>query len=176
MKKVLVIASVCLIMAACGGNQNEQSAEEKPQEEVVSTVTEEPAVVGNYGEEITEEGAISAEELLAKMDGVDSLQVKVSSEILATCKMKGCWMKVEVPGEEEMRVTFKDYGFFVPKEGAEGKAVVMEGIAKKVTTDVETLKHFAKDAGKSEEEIAAITEPKDEITFVATGVIIKDTE
>ncbi|MBL6444744.1 DUF4920 domain-containing protein [Fulvivirga sp. 29W222] len=163
-------------MAACSGNQNQQNEQEQPQPQEEVAVAEELVVAGNYGEEIHEEGAISAEELLTKMEGVDSMQVKVTSEILATCKMKGCWMNVEVPGEDKMRVTFKDYGFFVPKEGAEGKTVVMEGYAKKVTTDVETLKHFAKDAGKSAEEIAAITEPKDEITFVASGVIIKDAE
>jgi hypothetical protein len=75
-----------------------------------------------------------------------------------------------------MRVTFKDYGFFVPKEGMEGKEVVFEGVAKRKVTDVDMLKHFAEDAGKSQEEIDAITEPKVELTFVANGVIIKEKE
>ena len=38
---------------------------------------------------------------------------------------------------------------------------------------VEHLKHYAQDAGKSKEEIAKITEPKDELTFIADGVIVK---
>ena len=35
-------------------------------------------------------------------------------------------------------------------------------------------KHYAEDAGKSEEEIAAINEPEYDINFIADGVIIKD--
>lgn len=54
----------------------------------------------------------------------------------------------------------------------EGKTALMKGYAKRVLTDVETLKHFAKDAGKSTEEIEAITLPKEEITFKASGVVI----
>jgi hypothetical protein len=77
---------------------------------------------------------------------------------------------------DTLRITFKDYGFFVPKSGMEGKEVVFAGIAKNDVTSVETLQHFAKDGGASEEEIATITEPKSEINFVASGVLIKGVE
>jgi hypothetical protein len=39
---------------------------------------------------------------------------------------------------------------------------------------VETLKLYAKDDGKTEEEIKAITEPGKSYTFVARGVIISE--
>lgn len=188
MKKIISVVVLSLMFGACG-NQNSREevneAEKVAVEEEVAveekvaveeTVEKEVKLTGNFGEEITEEGAISTEDMLSQLRTADSVKVKVSSEILATCKMKGCWMNVDMPGEDKMRVTFKDYAFFVPKEGVEGKEVIMEGYAKKVTTDVETLKHFAKDAGKPQEEIDAITEPKDEVTFVASGVIIKDSE
>jgi hypothetical protein len=71
-----------------------------------------------------------------------------------------------------LRVTFKDYGFFVPKDAA-GKQAVVQGIAKIEETSVADLKEYAKDAGKSTEEIEAIKEPKKELVFEATGVIIK---
>ena len=48
----------------------------------------------------------------------------------------------------------------------EGKAFVKE-------TSVEELKHYAEDAGKSKEEIAKITEPKLEMSFEASGVLMK---
>jgi hypothetical protein len=41
------------------------------------------------------------------------------------------------------------------------------------TTTVAQLRHYAEDAGKSKEEIAKITEPKIELTFMADGVIVK---
>ena len=75
-------------------------------------------------------------------------------------------------GQEEMRVKFKDYGFFVPVDCG-GSEAVFEGTATVTETSVADLQHYAQDAGASEEEIAAITEPKQEITFLANGVAIK---
>jgi hypothetical protein len=90
----------------------------------------------------------------------------------SVCQVKGCWMKVKLDNGETMRVMFKDYGFFVPKDIA-GKTVVFEGEAQKKMVPVEHLQHYAKDAGQSQEEIAKITEPKQELTFIADGVIVK---
>ncbi len=73
---------------------------------------------------------------------------------------------------QEVRVTFKDYGFFVPQDIA-GKKAIIEGVLKKEITDVATLKHFAVDEGKTPEEIAAITKPEEKFVFVAHGVIIE---
>ena len=81
-------------------------------------------------------------------------------------------MSVALPGGNTMRVTFRDYGFFVPTSGAEGKQTIFEGTLRKSVTSVESLRHYAEDAGKSTEEINAITEPREELTFVADGVLI----
>jgi hypothetical protein len=77
------------------------------------------------------------------------------------------------PGVPEMRVTFKDYAFFMPKDLA-GKHVVVDGYAYVETTTVEELRHYAQDAGKSKEEINAITQPKREVSFEAAGVLVTD--
>ena len=90
--------------------------------------------------------------------------------------MKGCWMTVKTGETETMRVTFQDYGFFVPKDSVSGRNTIFEGKAFKSVTSVEMLKHYAQDEGKSSDEIKAITEPKEEYTFVATGVLIEETE
>ncbi len=125
-----------------------------------------------YGEAIDSKKSVSAREISNLLTSVDSLDVKLSGTILKTCAAKGCWMKVDTGNGESMRVTFKDYGFFVPKEGVEGKTAVLQGRAYKTITAIEDLRHFAKDGGASEEELAKITEPKSEITFVAEGVLI----
>ena len=70
-----------------------------------------------------------------------------------------------------MFVKFKDYGFFMPKDIA-GKRVVMDGYAFKEITPVDELRHYAEDEGKSPEEIAAIVEPKEELKFLAKGVLL----
>lgn len=133
-------------------------------------------LVGKYGDEITEKSTISTEEMVAMLSESDSVTVKVKGEITATCAMKGCWMNLVMPNGEEMRVTFKYYGFFVPKEGMEGNLAIIDGVVTRTVTDVATLQHYAQDAGKSEAEILAITEDKEELAFVANGVIIYDIE
>ncbi|MEZ4900456.1 MAG: DUF4920 domain-containing protein [Spirosomataceae bacterium] len=127
---------------------------------------------GYFGKKINDKKALAAAELPAKMGGQEKIATKVVGTVESVCQAKGCWMKVKTTDGQTMRVSFKDYGFFVPKDIA-GKTVVFEGEAVKKTTPVSELRHYAEDAGKSKEEIAKITEPKNELTFVADGVIVK---
>lgn len=125
-----------------------------------------------HGKKISEKGAIPATQLVTKMGGKDKMPAKVEGTVEDVCKMKGCWMKVKTGDGQVMRVSFKDYGFFVPKDIV-GKTVVLEGTAETTTTPVAELRHYAEDAGKSKEEIEKITEPEKALTFVADGVIVK---
>ena len=126
----------------------------------------------SFGKKINEKSAIAAAQLPDKMGAKESMNAKVTGTVESVCQAKGCWMKVKMDNGETMRVTFKDYGFFVPKDIA-GKTVVVEGVAEKKTTPVAELRHYAEDAGKSKEEIAKITDPNNELAFVADGVIVK---
>ena len=80
--------------------------------------------------------------------------------ITQTCAKKGCWMDVKMAEGDTMMVRFKDYGFFVPKEGTEDLRTVMHGTAKMDTISVDLLRHYAEDAGDTEYEIMQITEPR----------------
>ena len=131
----------------------------------------EEKATGSFGAHIDEHGAMAAADLLKQLESKDSVVGKVTAPITAACQKKGCWMTVDLGGTE-MRVTFKDYGFFVPKNSS-GHTATMEGVARKEEISVATLKHYAEDAGKSKAEIAAITKPETEYSFEATGVIIK---
>lgn len=132
-----------------------------------------PVEYASYGDAITVDNAISMAEFEKATAGADSLSVKVRTEIQQSCAKKGCWMDVKLADGSSMMVRFRDYAFFVPTSGLEGKEVVMQGRAKKDVTSVAMLRHYAEDAGKSKEEIAAITEPKTAWTFEADGVLIK---
>ena len=125
-----------------------------------------------YGEAIPTESALDLASLNERVQDKDSVLLTMKGTIEKTCAAKGCWMSVQDANGMTTRITFKDYGFFVPTEGAEGKEVVFSGVAKRKITDIATLRHFAEDAGKSQEEIAAIVTPKEEIEFVAKGVVI----
>lgn len=131
---------------------------------------QEPA---HFGEEISEKGALLPADFLKTMDGKTETETKVKAKITNVCQMKGCWMTLDMGNGEEVMVRFKDYGFFVPKDAA-GKTAVVKGKAFIDNISVETLRHYAEDAGKSKEEINAITEPEQRLSFTAEGVIIQE--
>jgi hypothetical protein len=87
------------------------------------------------------------------------------------CAKKGCWLKLELNDKETAMVKMKDYAFFLPV-AAKGKTVVIDGEVLKKTISVAEQKHYAEDAKKSKEEIAAITEPKEEIRVTAKGIVV----
>ena len=84
------------------------------------------------------------------------------------CERKGCWMefKASADADQSVRVTFKDYGFFVPLD-AKGMKVRAEGVT--------TVKKLSKaEADHLEEEGAKLKRNEDgsaiEVSFVASGV------
>lgn len=143
-----------------------------PNREAADRSAPEAASAQFLGATIAPEGALPAGQLPQLLAGQDSVQVKLVGTVLESCRNKGCWMKVEVPGAEPIRVTFKDYGFFVPK-GMHGETAIVEGVAYADTVSVADLRHFAQDAGKPADEIAEITAPERTYTLVAKGVIIR---
>lgn len=125
-----------------------------------------------FGAKFEPKNVVAAAEVKNLLKDKDSVNVMVEGKINECCQKKGCWMTVDIGNNETMHVSFKDYEFFVPKD-AGGKTTVLNGVLKKTVMSVEELQHYAKDAGKSDSEIAEITEPVEEIEFVADGVIIK---
>ena len=127
-----------------------------------------------FGGEVPAEGkAVNLKQAIADLEQGKKGFVKIQGQITEVCQAKGCWM-ILVDGDTYARVTFEDYGFFVPKEGAEGKTAIINGEAFFDTLSVELLQHYAEDAGKSSEEILSITEPEYVVAFTADGVIIQD--
>lgn len=125
-----------------------------------------------YGAKIDDTGAIPVNDLVTKMQGKPEMEIKIIGNVDEVCQVKGCWMTIVKEDGSSMRVTFKDYGFFVPKDIA-GKTAVLKGKAYTKVTTVAELQHYAEDGGKSKEEIEKITEDKKELAFEAEGVIIR---
>lgn len=124
-----------------------------------------------YGEEFEIGEPMTLADLVAKSESGELDGIQVKGKINGVCKKKGCWMTL-ADGENEMRVTFFDYGFFVPLD-CEEKTATLKGVASLDTISVEVLQHYAEDAGQSADEIAAITEPEFELVFEATGAFLE---
>jgi len=163
--KILLIALVTSL-AAC------QKTGVVSQKTTYELVGEAKSVPGNYGDVVKEAGVVTPAILLQKVEISGTFTGKVSGQIKEVCTSKGCWFVMELPNGSSMRVTFKDYGFFIPTN-SQGFPITIDGIATLTETDVKTLRHYAEDQGKSKEEVEAITAPKKEITFEASGALIK---
>lgn len=138
----------------------------------MSAWAQKPAYEGaSLGAGVKPGEALEVAAIAKKLDKQTEAPMKITGEVVEVCKKKGCWMTLKTAEGEPMRVTFKDYAFFMPLD-IEGKTVVLDGLARQQTISMEKLRHYAEDAKKSPEEIAKITGPKDEIAYEATGVVI----
>lgn len=164
MKYIIPIFSV-LLLAACGGQTSTENHEEATADTVATNT-------GWFGEEFEVTETVTPAEVARLMNDSSTNEFIVEGTIQECCQKKGCWMKVDMGNGESMRVSFKDYGFFVPLD-AGGRTMTMKGVAMYDTIPVDYLKHLAEDANATQEEIDAITEPELALTFEATGVLIK---
>jgi hypothetical protein len=164
MKKVFALLLLATIALACKTENKTEQVVEESQE----------IAFASFGDKIEADGAMSASEMAERYESLnvgDTITTKVSAKINEVCSKKGCWMKLDLGNEQEIMVTFKDYGFFMPLN-AEGE-VIINGKAFVSETSVDDLRHYAEDAGKSAEEIEAITEAEKTFAFEADGVLLK---
>jgi hypothetical protein len=108
--------------------------------------------------------------LLAKPQPHDGKTVRVEGQVRKACQKKGCWMELATGDKGAgVRVTFKDYGFFVPVDAAGSQARV-EGVVKVSELSEAMASHY-------EGEGAIVPRGADgkprEVQLVATGVELR---
>lgn len=168
MKTTLITLGLSVFfLGACGSK--EENKEEKKEETAKEEVSEEVTV---YGEEFSEEGAMSPSEFLTAFQGKDSMQVTIKGNVAEVCKKKGCWMTMDLGNDQSMRISY-DYKFLMPLD-CDGLPITINGMAYVDTISVADQVHYLEDAKASAEEIAAITEPQVNISFLAKGVILRN--
>ncbi|WP_282080137.1 DUF4920 domain-containing protein [Aquimarina algiphila] len=168
MKKNILFFAVLLLLMSCNLSNNGQNT--------FSIAEIDSKNYESYGGKVSSENIHNkksiAEQYKTLKEG-DTVTIAFSSTVNNVCKAKGCWMKVTLGDDKETMVKFKDYGFFVPKD-IENDTVIVQGKAYVSEVSVEEQRHFASDAGKTDEEIASITTPKKTYSFIADGVLIKN--
>jgi hypothetical protein len=164
MKLFNIFLVFLLLTAAC---KDAKTNKEEPLQE------EEPTFAA-AGAPISE-GSVFSElemsEVYSELQPGDTVTTRFEAEVASVCQMKGCWMRVEIPGEETVMVRFKDYGFFVPKDIA-GKRVMVEGKAFVSEVGEDERRHMAEDAGKPDSLVAKISGSEMQKGFEASGVRI----
>ena len=92
--------------------------------------------------------------------------VLVEARIAKVCQKKGCFF-VAQHGADTVRVTFANYGFFIPTDSG-GKTVTLAGTFSREPVDQAKAEHLAEDLGEPPPE----TVPAFEYAIVATSVSI----
>lgn len=139
---------------------------------VQAAAAQQPASKGKtFGQAFSPGSLVAAQDLPRLLGKKDSLSLQVSGKVRDVCQVKGCWMDIALADNTVMKVRFKDYAFFMPKD-LKGKTVILQGIARQEIVSVADQRHYAKDAGKSQEVIQAITKPKQSFTYTASGVLV----
>ncbi|MEM6735811.1 MAG: DUF4920 domain-containing protein [Bacteroidota bacterium] len=133
-----------LLITTCGAKKNEYDS---------------------FGEVITNRGAIDTETLINEIDD-QSQTFKVKGKIEAVCQKRGCWLTLKNDRNVNIQVTFKDYGFFIPKD-VTGNEVIIKGTASKELLEEDLAKHYANDSGAPYD-----TTMRSVITFIADGILV----
>jgi hypothetical protein len=122
-----------------------------------------------YGAPIAKKNPTTLAAAVKRLESSPKAAVQVESKVEKICVVKGCWLALTDAANADIRVTFKDYAFFVPASLV-GKTVIVEGVMEKVTMSLEETKHYVKDAGGDP---ATVTKPRVEYRIVASGVEVK---
>ncbi len=151
------------------------ACQSKGQEAEKQRGTNDEIAYAYFGAKIGDDNVMTTKQLADQYKSMkvgDTINIKVAAKVIEVCQAKGCWMSLNLDNGDEAMVKFKDYGFFMPKDIA-GKEVIINGKAFVNEVPVNEQRHYAEDAGKSKEEIAAISQPKKTYSIEADGVLIK---
>ena len=145
---------------SCDGKHSEAAARTSPAGSL------KPGVVLVRGEPLPRnQAAQPLSAVLSKPE--DGKTVLVDGVVRRACSQMGCWMElVPAEGGAGMRVTFKDYGFFVPTDSAGAKARVA-GSLKISELSAAQSEHLRAEGGS----MAAGAQR--EVRLVATGVELR---
>jgi hypothetical protein len=147
-----------VLLTACGTNN-----------EIVETI--EIKAFGPF--EVDDSKAISTQEMLRQFKAENGDQeFTFEGKITEVCSNAGCWVNIDRGNGETFMVRFKDH-FTIPLNTKIGSTAYLHGLAYMDTVQVEDLKHFAQDAGKSEAEIEKIKKPEYSFNFEADGILFK---
>ncbi len=127
---------------------------------------------GHFGAPFAEkkETRIALDKVLADATKFETKTVQVTGKVSKVCRKKGCWfvLKSDAKPDQTVRITMKDYGFFVPTD-CEGKEAVVEGTFQSKVVSEKMRKHLAEDEGKDP---TAVKGDVKEYRLVATGASI----
>lgn len=130
-----------------------------------------PRAAERFGAPIT--GTRKAEAVAAVLGSPEQFQGRpllVEGHVRRACSRRGCWMELAEGADPKLpgcRVTFKDYGFFVPTDSA-GASARVEAQLELATVSPANVDHLEREGGSFANK--ASDGSAREVRLIATGV------
>ena len=124
------------------------------------------APAGVFGAGVKLQKALRLRDVAKKLDAVKGKTIRIDGLLRDVCRKKGCWVVLK-DGKHEVRVKFKDYAFFVPRD-ATGRRAILQGVLSTKTISEALAKHYAEEGGNPAA-AKTIKGPQTVLSFMATG-------
>ena len=115
---------------------------------------------------VSAESAMPLGDLVAAGEEYLGREITLTTRVAKVCRKKGCFF-IARDGDAVARITFRDYGFFIPTDSA-GKEVLLNGTFERREITEAQAKHYRKDLGEAPAEAGGGSE----YHIVATAIRI----
>ncbi|HEY0711048.1 MAG TPA: DUF4920 domain-containing protein [Polyangia bacterium] len=160
---ILVSVLAAMMTLACEKRTTGRDLTSKPATPAAAPETK------RYGAPLAAAEPVPIGDVLAKPEAFTNRTVTVEGHVRKACTRKGCWM--ELGGRDQntpgARITFKDYGFFVPTDSAGAEARV-QGNVQLDTLSAAAVRHYEEEGAVFPSKKPDGTAP--EVRLVASGV------
>ncbi len=124
---------------------------------------------------------VEVRKVLAEPQKYAGQTIYVTGNITAVCKKAGCWIKLMPTGMPKpavkgldttsvfVKLTCPKDGFLVPVDSVDKKAVAYGEVVVEEISETDA-RHYAKDDGATDEELAAISGPQTVVRLMTPGV------
>ena len=126
----------------------------------------------NFGAPIALDAETSLKDVISHPERYAEGPVLIKGRVTDVCQKRGCWT-VLADGDARVRIRFKNYGFFLPRD-ATGKLALAEGEVRVEVQSERTARHYASES-KSEDPEAIVGERR-VVAFTASGVRLIDSD
>jgi hypothetical protein len=120
----------------------------------------------DYGAGLTLSRPTSLAEVVLDPERFEQQPILLRGRISDVCQRKGCWTILR-DGSAHVRVRFKDYAFFLPRD-ATGAEAFIEGFVKVETLSEKEARHYESESRDGDPE--SVDGPRREVGFTASGV------
>jgi hypothetical protein len=167
------VAALLCGLSGCNAQPAEHTARATSPPVAAPSAVAAPLIPKAFGAPIGAGPVLSLANVLAAPEQYRDQPITVEGHVRAACTRRGCWMELAPSADPKLpgcRVTFKDYGFFVPTDSAGSQAKV-QGTLAVATLPPERVAHLESEGGQFPHKNADGS--VNELKLIASGVELR---